>query len=614
MTPRHRVFPAIFGLLALLVALPTAAQDGKLTKSHGLTLGEKLKYPAGFKNFEYVDPNAPKGGVLRMYALGGFDSFNPYIIKGEPADGITLLFDTLMTSAEDDEMAEYGLIAESVEVPDDLSYVIYNLRPEARFSDGTPVTAEDVIFSLDVLREKGAPMYRLYYKNIAKAEALSPHRVKFTFEGPKNRELPQITGQLPVLSKKYWQDRKFDETTLEAPVGSGPYKVASFEPNRFVVYQRVKDWWAKDLPVSRGLYNFDTIRYEFYRDPTVSLEAFKAGRYDFRLENNSKVWATGYDFPAVAAKQVIKEEMPSMRPTGMQGFAFNLRRADKFGDPRVREAIGLAFDFEWTNQNLFYGQYARTESYFSNSELAAKGLPSPEELKLLEPWRGKIPDAVFTTEYHAPKTDGSGTPRENLRKAQTLLREAGWTVQNGKLTNPKTKQPLEIEFLLATPEFERIIAPFVQNLKRLGIEGRIRSVDPAQYINRVRDFDFDMIVKTWGESLSPGNEQREFWSSDAADRPGSQNVVGIKNPAVDALVDAIIAAPDRKSLVTATHALDRVLLWNYYAVPNWHVTTFRLAYWNRFGIPKVRPTYGPGFFSWWIDPAKDAALQRSRPN
>jgi microcin C transport system substrate-binding protein len=599
--------------LALAVA-PAAAQEAKIYKSHGLSLGDELKYKEGFQHFDYVNPDAPKGGTLRMYAVGGFDSFNPFIIKGEPADGLQgLVFDSLLTSSEDDPMSEYGLIAESVEVPEDLSYVIYNLRPEARFHDGTPITAEDVIFSFDVLREKGAPVYRLYYKNIAKAEALSPRRVKFTFEGPKNRELPQITGQLPILSKTYWQGRNFDTASMDVPLGNGPYKVAAYEPNRYVVYERVKDYWAKDLPMTRGLNNFDVIRYEYFRDQTVALEAFKNGQYDFRLENNSKVWATGYDFPAIANGQVIKEAVPSNRPTGMQSFAFNLRRTDKFGDSRVREAIGLAFDFEWTNKNLFYGQYARTESYFSNSELAATGLPTPAELKLLEPWRGKIPDEVFTKEFHAPKTDGSGTPRENLRRAATLLRDAGWTVKDGALINAKGSK-LEIEFLLAQPDFERVIAPFLQNLKRLGIEGRIRTVDPAQYINRVRDFDFDMVVQSWGQSDSPGNEQREFWSSDAADRPGSRNIVGIKSPAVDALVDAIIGAPDRASLIAATHALDRVLLWNHYVVPNWHVTNFRLAYWNRFGIPKVRPTYGPGFFSWWVDPAKDAALQRSRPN
>ena len=609
MSARHLV--AV--LLCATLALPAAAQDVKVTKSHGLTLGDELKYKPDFKHFDYVNPDAPKGGAVKLHAVGGFDSFNPFIIKGDPAAAVGLTIDTLMTRAEDDEMAEYGLIAESVEVPEDLSYVIYNLRPEARFHDGSPITAEDVIFSLNILRDKGAPLYRLYYKNISKAEALTPHRVKFTFDGPKNRELPQITGQINVLSKKYWESRNFESTTLEPPLGNGAYKIVAFEPNRFVQLERVRDWWAKDLPVSRGLNNFDTIRYDYYRDATVALEAFKAGQYDFRNENNSKVWATGYDFPALADGQVVKEEVPSKLPTGMQGFAFNLRRADKFGDIRVRQAIGLAFDFEWSNEALFYGQYKRTESYFSNSELAATGLPSPGELKLLEPFRGKVPEEVFTKEFHAPKTDGSGTPRENLRQAQTLLRQAGWTVQNGVLTSP-AKKPLEIEFLLSSPDFERIVSPFIQNLKRLGINARIRTVDPAQYINRVRERDFDMIVQSWGQSLSPGNEQREFWSTDAADRPGSRNVVGIKNPAVDALIDKIIHAEDRAELITATKALDRVLLWNHYVVPNWHVTQFRLAYWKRFGIPAQRPGYGLGLFSWWIDPEKDAALQRARQN
>jgi microcin C transport system substrate-binding protein len=600
-------------LVLAAFAIPAAAQDVKIHKRHGLTLGDQLKYKPDFKHFDYVNPDAPKGGAVKLHAIGGFDSFNPFIIKGDAADGVGLTIDRLMTRADDDEMAEYGLIAESVEVPEDLSYVIYNLRAEARFHDGSPVTAEDVIFSLDILREKGAPLYRLYYKNIAKAEALSPHRVKFTFEGPKNRELPQITGQIPVLSKKYWASRNFESTTLEPPLGSGVYKIVGFEPNRYVLLERVRDWWGKDLPVSRGLYNFDSIRYEYFRDGTVALEAFKAGQYDFRDENNSKVWATGYDFPALTAGLVVKEEVKHRLPTGMQSFAFNLRRAEKFGDIRVRQAIGLAFDFEWSNKNLFYDQYRRTESFFSNSELASTGLPSQAELKLLEPFRGKVPEEVFTKEFRAPKTDGSGTPRENLRQAQALLRQAGWTVQDGVLTSPN-KVPLEIEFLLASPEFERIVGPFIQNLKRLGINARIRTVDPAQYINRVRERDFDMIVQSWGQSLSPGNEQREYWSTDAADRNGSRNVAGIKNLAIDALIDKIIHADDRPELITATRALDRVLLWNHYVVPNWHVNMFRLAYWKRFGIPAKRPDYGTGFPSWWIDPEKDAALQRSRAN
>ncbi len=599
--------------LAALVALavPAArAQQPHVTKTYGLTLGDKLRYPPGFKHFDYVNPDAPKGGTVKMYSIGGFDSFNPFIIRGNPPAGVQLLFETLMASSEDDALGEYGLIAESVEVPDDLSYVVYNLRPEAKFSDGTPITADDVIWSLDTLKKEGAPQYRFYYKNIEKAVKLGPHKVKFIFSGPRNRELPQITGELPVLDKAYWTKKGFDKTTLDPPVSSGPYKIAAFEPNRYLIYKRDPDYWGKDLPVRRGLYNFDQIRYDFYRDETVALEAFKAGLYDYRFENASKTWATGYDFPALRQGAVIKEEVPNSLPTGMQGFAFNLRR-EKFQNVALREAMDLAFDFEWSNKHLFYGQYVRTESYFSNTELAAKGLPSPDELKLLEPLRGKIPDELFTEPYKEPVTDGSGVPRANLRKAAVLLQKAGYTVQKGRLIDPKSHQPVTVDFLLAEPAFERVITPYLQNLKRLGIEGRIRTIDPAAYQNRVRDFDFDMIVQTFPQSLSPGNEQRDYWTSPAADRPGSGNIIGIKNAAVNRLVDELIGAPDRASLVTATHALDRVLLWNHYLVPNWHITSFREAYWNRFGIPKERPAYGTGFFSWWIDKAKDAALAKT---
>ena len=601
-------------LKCVLAALVTAwagaaAAQGNVTVSHGLTLLDKLKYAPDYQQFDYVNPAAPKGGTIRLYSIGAFDTFNPFVIKGVPAFGVGWLFETLMTEPMDEESSEYGLIAESVEVPDDLSYVIYNLRAGARFHDGSPITADDVVWSFETLKAKGAPLYRFYYANVAKVEALSPQKVKFSFSGPKNRELPQIVGQLPVLSKKYWEGRDFEKTTLEPPLGSGPYKIAAFEPGRYVVYERVKDYWGKDIPPARGQNNFDTVRIDYYRDQTVALEAFKAHEYDFRLENSSKDWATGYDFPAMRAGLALKAEVPNERPTGMQAFAFNLRR-DKFRDPRLREALDYAFDFEWANQHLFYGQYTRTQSYFSNTELAAKGLPSADELALLEPFRGKVPDEVFSKAYSEPKTDGSGNNRENLRKAQELLRAAGWQVKNNKLVDPKTGEPLEIEFLLAEPAFERVVAPFIQSLQRLGVTGRIRTVDPAQYENRVRDFDFDVVVQSFRQSLSPGNEQRDFWSSAAADRPGSQNVIGIKNPAIDALIDKIIAAHDRKSLVTAVHALDRVLLWNHYVIPQWHVRNDRIAYWNKFGQPKITPKYGVALFSWWVDPEKEAALQR----
>ena len=583
-----------------------------VTISHGLTLLDKLKYPAGFKHLDHVNPAAPKGGTLRRYTIGTFDSFNPYIIKGNPSAGVSQVYETLMTSPLDEISAEYGLIAKSVEVPADLSYATFTLRPEARFHDGSPVTADDVIWTFETLKNDGAPFYRFYYKNIAQAVKLGPHKVKFEFTGPPNRELPQITGQLPVMSKKWWSTRDFTKTSLETPMGSGPYRIGAFEPGRFVEIDRVKDWWGANLPINVGQNNFDRIRYDYYRDQTVALEAFKSGRYDIRNENASLVWATGYDFPARRDGRVKLEEVRHARPTGMQAFVFNIRR-EQFKDPVLRQAMAYAFDFEWSNEHLFYGQYARTSSYFSNSELAATELPSKAELALLEPWRGKIPDEVFTTVYSPPSTDGSGNIRSNLRTALRLLKQAGYKIEDNALISPKTGKPVVFEILLVSPAFERIVAPFAQNLKRLGIVANVRTVDQSQYINRIRSFDYDMIIGGAGQSESPGNEQRDYWSSDAADREGSRNTIGIRNPAVDALIDRIVDAPDRKSLVAATRALDRVLLWNHYAIPQWHVRMDRLAYWDRFGIPK-HPKYGADVMSWWIDPAKDAALKNGNKN
>jgi microcin C transport system substrate-binding protein len=443
---------------------------------------------------------------------------------------------------------------------------------------------------------------------VAKAEKLGDRRVKFTFQAGDNRELPLIMGQLPVLPKHYWEGRDFEKTTLDIPVGSGPYKIQSFDAGRSITYVRDPNYWGKDVPAMRGFNNFDRIRYDYYRDSTVDLEAFKAGNVDFRQENNSKLWATAYDIPQVKSGQVILLNQPNEIPTGMQGFAMNIRRP-LFQDRRVREALGYAFDFEWSNKNLFYGQYTRTASYFSNSELASRGLPEGEELAILEKYRGHIPDEVFTKAYVPPTTDGSGNNRDNLRKGAQLLKEAGWTVQNGRLVNAQG-QPFEFEILLSSPDFERIAQPFARNLERLGVTARIRTVDPAQYQNRMDNYDYDMTVEVFGQSLSPGNEQRDFWSSASADIPGGRNTIGIKDPVVDDLVNLVISAPTRESLVARTRALDRVLLWGYYVIPHWHIRSFRVAYWNMFGRPAEFPKYGFAFDAWWVDQQKLAALGR----
>jgi microcin C transport system substrate-binding protein len=598
--------------IAVLGFAGLAAADGGKTRTvHALSLIGEPKYGPDFKQLDYVNPDAPKGGELRDHSPGGFDSLNPYIVKGEAAPGIGLIYQSLTTATLDDTASEYGLIAQSIEVPDDLSWVAFTLRPEARWNDGQPITADDVIWSFETLKSKGEPTYRYYYANVDKAEALGPRKVKFHFSGPRNRELPQIMGQLPVLPKHWWASRDFEKTSLEPPLGSGPYRVKSVDPNRSITYERVPDYWGKDLPTERGRYNFATLRFDMYRDESVALEAFKAHQYDFRAENIAKVWATEYDFPAARQGLVIKQAVPHKRPTGMQAFVFNTRRPI-FADPAVRRALGYAFDFEWTNKNLFFGQYTRTTSYFSNSEFASSGLPSPDELKLLEPFRAELPAELFSKPFELPKTDGAGLPRENLKTAQSMLEKAGWTIKDGKLAGP-SGQPLNFEILIQQPDYERIFQPFIRNLTQLGVQAQIRLVDSAQYQNRVRNFDFDMILGGWPESDSPGNEQREFWSSAAADRPGSRNTAGIKSPVVDALIDKIVAAPDRAGLIVTTRALDRVLLRGYYTVPNWHLSVDRIAYWNKFGRPATNPAYGVDTFAWWIDAAKEAALRKGEP-
>ncbi len=597
-------------LASLSSAGLTHAED--LVGAHALSMFGDVKYGPDFEHYEYVDPNAPKGGSIKLAAIGTFDSLNPFILKGVAAAGSGQIYDTLLTNSSDEAFTEYGLLVETIDMPEDRSWVAFTLREEARWHDGQPVTVDDVIWTFEALTTKGNPFFRQYYADVSDVSQTGPRTVKFTFGDTTNRELPLIVGQIAILPKHYWADRDFEATTLEPPLGSGPYRIASLEPGRSITLERVPDYWGRDLPVNRGQYNIDTIRYDYYRDATVAIEALKAGEFDFRVENNSKEWATAYNLPEVENGRMIKELIDHEIPTGMQGFWFNTRRA-KFADPRVRAALAYTFDFEWTNANLFYGQYTRTASYFSNTELASAGVPEGQELDILEAYRGRIPDDVFTTAYEPPSTDGSGNNRTNLRTARKLLEEAGWVVRDGKLVNAESGESMEIEFLLVAPAFERIVGPVVKNMERLGINARIRTVDPAQYQNRIDRFDFDVVVNSRGQSLSPGNEQRNFWTTAAADIDGSQNIAGIKDPAIDELVDLLIQAPDRETLVATTRALDRVLLSGHYVIPNWHIRSFRMIYWNKFGRPDITPKYGLGFPStWWIDQDKLAALDSRR--
>ncbi len=602
------IFVVALALAQILTFTPAAANEP--APVHGLAIHGEPGYPAGFTHFDYVNPDAPKGGRLRLGGRGSFDSFHPYIAKGHAGPSSSV--ETLTTQSADEPNSEYGLIAESIEVPEDRSWVIFTLRPEARWHDGKPITVEDVIWSLDTLKSKGHPQYRFYYQNVVDARKVGPRRVKFSFDQKNNRELPVIVGQLPILPKHYWEDRDFEATTLEPPLASGPYRVADFEPGRFVELERVADYWGENLPVRKGQNNFDRIRYEYYRDATVLREALKAGRIDYHDENIAKVWALDYlpdKVPAIKDGWLKKEYIEHQRPTGMQAFFFNTRR-DIFADPRVRRALAYAFDFEWTNKNLFFNQYTRTQSYFSNSELAATGLPQGEELEILERYRDRIPEEVFTTTYEAPATDGNGWPRDNLRKAFALLEEAGWEVRDQILVNAETGEQMRFEILLVQKSIERIVLPFVRNLQRLGIEVNVRLVDTSQYINRLRKFDFDMILSGVGQSESPGNEQRDYWSSTAADSPAARNFAGIKNAVVDELIDLIISAPNRESLVARTRALDRVLLSGHYVIPNWYLKTDRVLSWNKFSRPGVIPNRGTSTDYWWIDEAKAQALDR----
>ncbi len=598
----------LFTSALFLCVLSISAHAAEIAPLHGLAMHGEPKYGAGFRHLEYINPDAPKGGEIHLAAQGTFDSLNPYVIKGVPAPGVGMVYQTLMASTEDEAFSEYGLLAATVEMPEDRSWVAFNLRPEARWHDGAPVQAADVVWSFDTLMSKGHPFYKAYYANVKSAVAESPTRVKFAFNMAGNRELPLIMGQMPVLPKHFWETKDFAKSTLETPLGSGPYRVKSVDTGRRITYERVKDWWAAELPIVKGHYNFDTIVFDLYRDETVLLQAFFSGNYDFRQENVAKSWNAEYDQPPVRQGLIKKEEIRHSIPAGMQSFAFNIRRA-VFQDARVRQALGHAFDFEWSNRQFAYGTYKRTQSYFANSELASAGLPAGRELEILQSFKGRIPDDVFTKEFTLPKTSGSGQDmRQSLAAAKQLLMDAGWKMGKNALLE-KDGQPFKFEILINSEMFERWINPMISNLKKLGIEAKLRVVDTAQYQNRMDSFDFDMTVATFGQSLSPGNEQRDFWSSEKAGVKGSRNLIGIQNPAVDQLIDMIIGAPDRDELIARTRALDRVLLWNYYVIPQWHIDYFRAAWWDKFGKPAVSPKYGLGVpDTWWHDTEKAANI------
>ncbi len=585
--------------LTLLAMTASAAPQPE----HCLALYGECKYKPGFTHFDYVNPDAPRGGTVRLADTGTFDSLNPLILNGVKAPGVATLFESLMVGSFDEPLSMYGLLAESVAIAEDKSWAEFALRKEAKWADGTPVTPDDVVFSFDTIKGKGDPSLRMLYTPVATCEKTGERTVKFTFTDKENRELPTLAAQLPIISKAYYTKNDFEKTSLAPPLTSGPYVIDSVEPGRSITYKRNKEYWGEKLPVNRGQNNFDIMRYDMYRDENVTLEALKAGEYDFRQEYIARNWATAYDAPAVKDGRIIKRAIPDGRPQGMQSFIFNSHQP-KFSDRRVREAIELTMDYEWLNKTIFYGAYTRNSSFFENTDFAATGIPEGKELELLEPFRDILPPALFTTPFSNPVTDGSGNNRANLLKAQKLLEEAGWAVKDGKRVNAKGEQ-LTVEFMLRQPTMERVAGPMRKNMERLGIASTIRSVDDSQYQKRIDQGDYD-IISIWVNRgvFFPGNEQNALWHSSQADIKGSNNVGGVKNKAVDAILAQLLAAKDLESLKVAGRALDRVLLWEHYVVPHWHSGSFRVAYWDKFGIPEVTPKYSIGFSGWWMKEKK----------
>jgi len=625
-TVRNGVLTALFPVIgkcgmAMLASRAARAGEQERNWRHGLSLLGELKYPPGFKYFDYANPEAPKLGAVRMMALGTFDNFNEVISgsKGSLARGVRVICDTLMAPSLDEVATDYGLIAEAVRYPDDFASATFRLRAGARHHDGKPITVEDVIFSMEAFKQH-SPGHATYYRHVAQTEQTGEREVSFVFDAPGNRELPLIVGELKVLPRHWWEGtdqagrkRDIGATTLEPPLGNSAYRIKDFVPGRTIVFERVKDYWAKDLNVNIGRDNFDEVRFEYFRDATVALEAFKADQVDWRVETVAKNWATGYDFPAIKDKRVLLEEFPQRSRGIMQAFAFNTRRV-KFKDPRVRLAFNFAFDFEEINKQFFYGQYTRIASYFAGTELACSGLPEGRELEILEKVRDQVPPEVFTKPYANPVGGSRENVRANLREATRLLKEAGYEIRNLKLVDAKTGEPFGVEMLTQDADMERIVLFYKPSLEHLGIAVNARTVDNAQYENRLRNWDFDIIVASWPESLSPGNEQRVFWGSRSADTPGSRNYVGIKNPAVDTLIDRLIFARDRADLVAATRALDRVLLWNQYVVPQFTIDKVRTARWDRFAHADPLPRYEEPAFPtvWWWDADRAAKIENGR--
>jgi len=594
-------------LTAITVFILLIAQNllAKTNISHAIAMHGEPKYDQNFISVEYVSNNAEKGGNIVRSAIGTYDTFNPFTLKGTSAAGIGLLYESLTVGSSDEAFTEYGLLAKSIEWPDDRSWVTFTLRDEAKWHDGKKITSDDVVWTFNTLMEKGHPFYKYYYGDVSEVIKITENKVKFEFSTNTNKELVLIVGQLPVLPKHYWENKNFEETTLDVPIGSGPYKVKSFDAGRSITYELDMDYWGFEnniVPIKVGKDNMGSIRYDYYKDRGVEREAFKSGEIDFFSENTSKEWATGYDIDAVTEGLIKKELIPHENPQGMQAFAFNTRK-DIFADKRVRKALSFAFDFEWTNKNLFYGAYKRTDSFFENSELASSGLPSQAELAYLNPYIDQLPKEIFNEEYSNPKTDGSGFIRNELQEATKLLQKAGWKLRDGNLEN-SNGEPFEFEILLVSPAFERIVLPFIDNLEKLGINASLRTIDSSQYQKRIESFDFDMVVFTFSQSLSPGNEQRNFWSSGAADTNGSRNIIGIKNNVIDLLIENLINAKDREDLITISRALDRVLLWNYYVIPQWHISAYRVLYWDMFDQPKQKPKYSLGFDTWWVNQNK----------